>query len=245
MKNNKLKVIIFVVVAVLVSSVATGFLVSSYTKKNSNVRSSRLKYSSFANNAILLYSNDSYNSISASRNDLTLVGHSVGAYIFDNYKVEQNTPYMFSVDITDINAENVGFVVGTLGDDNSHHVMFDWRRKNGVDDIYVWRSACEEWNWLGIEDESLDLSVSFSRSSATLFLIYVDGRYCFFINGVQVLSLSENEVFSWSTITIKDTVGEDDVIKLGITTSYGTASFKNFSFTTNIAEIRHYVPAVN
>ena len=49
--------------------------------------------------------------------------------MLDGAEVDAGESFMLSVYLDDLNAENVGFVVGSLGNDNAKHVMFDWRNQ--------------------------------------------------------------------------------------------------------------------
>ena len=147
---------------------------------------------------------------------------------------------MVSVKLDSVNAENVGFVVGTLGDDNKSHVMFDWRNKGTTKDIYVWRS--DPYGWRGVEDAPYPTVCETERKACTLTLVYKNNNYYLFIDGEQVLCISETQLFSWSSATIKGVIGEEGTIKVGITTSYGTAQFSDFALTTDADAINEFVP---
>ncbi len=166
----------------------------------------------------------------------------VGAVIVDGAEVVAADSYMVSVKLSEVNAEHVGFVVGTLGDSGENHVMFDWRYKGEVNDIYVWREKNEPvWGWRGIEDENIDWSCDIARAPVTLTLVYRFGKYYMFIDGERVLSVEETQAFTWSDETIKSVIGSGNVIKLGLTASKGTAIFKDFAVTTDLDAIRAFV----
>ncbi|HBF86860.1 MAG TPA: hypothetical protein DDW54_04180 [Clostridiales bacterium] len=165
----------------------------------------------------------------------------VGAFVLDGAEVTDADSYMVSVKLNEADAENVGFVVGTLGETGENHVMFDWRYKGQTNDIYIWRNSSVNWDWLGIEEASLDMSCDVERGPATLTFVYRFGKYYMFIDGVQVLCIEETQKFSWSTETIKDVIGNGSTVRFGLTTSYGAATFSDFIFTTDLEQIREFV----
>ena len=163
----------------------------------------------------------------------------VGAFILKDYEADQGEDFMVSVNIGEIKAENVGFVVGTLGETNANHVMFDWRNQGAKKDIYIWRT--DPYGWKGVED--MNLVCNAERKPSTLNFVYKSGKYYMFIDGANVLEIDETTTFSWSSVTIKDIIGTEGKIKVGLTTSFGSAKFGDFSFTTDADAINEVISA--
>ena len=167
-----------------------------------------------------------------------------GAFIVDDAEVDVGADFMVTVKLDEISAENVGFVVGTLGSNNANHVMFDWRNQGSTKDIYIWRN--DPYGWKGFdktctEETYPDLTCNIVHKSATLTFIYKNNNYYMFIDGTKVLEISEDQGFSWGASTIKSIVGTSGKIKLGVTTSFGTATFSGFTLTTDGAKITAYL----
>ncbi|MBQ6922400.1 MAG: hypothetical protein IJQ66_04855, partial [Clostridia bacterium] len=163
----------------------------------------------------------------------------VGAFLVDGAEVAVGENYMVSVKLDSVNAENVGFVVGTLGDDNKSHVMFDWRYKTDVNDIYIWRES--PYGWAGIDDNTYPCTIERGDGEHTLTLVCKNNNYYMFIDGTEVFNKSETENVGWGTV-IGNLVGSGETIKVGITTSYGTAQFSDFALTTDADAINEFVP---
>ena len=160
-----------------------------------------------------------------------------GAFMLKGCEVEQGEEYLITVDLDDVKAENVGFVVGTLGETNANHVMFDWRNQGAKKDIYIWRTA--PYGWKGVEDVVFPCTLE--RKASKLGFVYSGGKYYMFIDGTKVLEISEDQTFSYSTLTIKGLIGTEGKIRLGLTTSYGSAKFSNFTVTTDADKIANYL----
>ena len=162
----------------------------------------------------------------------------VGAFILDGFEVDQGEAFMLTINVEQLNAEDVGFVVGTLGEGNANHVMFDWRVKNDLNDIYIWRNS--PYGWTGFADNAYPCGVA--RTPVMLRLVYKEGYYYLFVNDKQVLEISEDKTFAWSESKIKDLIGSEGKIKLGLTASYGTVRFGNATLTTDADKISAFVP---
>ena len=166
----------------------------------------------------------------------------VSAFIMNGVEVDQGESFMATARLDSVNAENVGFVIGTLGDQDKNHVMFDWRNQGENKDIYIWRSEGTAWGWAGVEDGNLDLSCDAERKPCMLTLVYRFGKYYLFIDGSKVLEIKETQSFAWSTSTIKSLIGTSGKVKFGLTTSFGNATISDFSVTTDLEAIKQFVP---
>ena len=157
----------------------------------------------------------------------------VGAFIVGDKEVNVGEDFMISVKVKDIKAENVGFAVGTLGSDNSAHLMFDWRNKGANKDIYIWRGGA--YGWKGHDDNKYSCTLDRSGEH-TMTLVCKSGIYYMYIDGTQVFNKAGSEDIGWGTV-INNIVGTTGTIKIGLTTSFGTATFSDFEVTTDAAKI--------
>ena len=161
----------------------------------------------------------------------------VGAFVLDGAEVDAGDSFMLSVFLDDLNAENVGFVVGSLGNDNAKHVMFDWRNQGSIKDIYVWRH--NPYGLISVGDNSYPCDMEFGP--ARLVLVYKGNKYYLLINNKRVLEISEDQAFSGSSATIKSVIGSEGKLKMGLTTSSGSAIFGDFVLTTDESLISDYL----
>ncbi|MBO4251679.1 MAG: tyrosine-protein phosphatase [Clostridia bacterium] len=161
----------------------------------------------------------------------------VGAFMLDGAEVDAGESFMISVYLDYLNAENVGFVVGTLGDDNAKHVMFDWRNRGSLKDIYIWRY--NPYGWKGVVDNDYPCDIEFGP--AKLVLVYKANKYYFLINNKRVLEISEDQAFAGSSATIKSVIGSEGKVKTGLTASFGSAIFGDFVLTTDKSVICDYL----
>ena len=186
-------------------------------------------------NAIKLYEGE----MLAFENKLKINASGItAAFVLEGYEADQGEDFMISVNIDEISAENVGFVIGTLGETNANNVMFDWRNQGSKKDIYIWRAS--SYGWKGVED--MDLTCAAERQATTFDFVHKNGKYYMFIGGVKVLEIGETTNFSWSSATIKDIIGTEGKIKVGLTTSFGSTIFSDFSFTKDADAISALVP---
>ena len=166
-------------------------------------------------------------------------GENVGAFIIDETGVDAGTEFMVTATISNLAANNVGFVIGNLANDNKNHVMFNWRNQGDTKDIYVWRH--DTYGWRGIEGPNCN--VARDKSEYTLTFIYYGNMYYMLIDGTTVLEISEDQTFEWSSDTIKGVIGTTGKIKIGLSASFGMATFSNFRVSTDIDEVKAALPA--
>ena len=166
-----------------------------------------------------------------------------GAQIMQGVEIEQDTPFMIYADIKKSETNGFGFVVGTLGDTNANHVLFNYRQ--GTKDIYISReSNGSNWGWMGIEDRTYPVSYPM-MNEMQFALVYEHGLYMFYINGELVANVSENDKFAWSTKSFKDVIGATGAKKIGLSVLYGSVGITNYGYTTDVDEIEsfmHFVP---
>ena len=174
--------------------------------------------------------------------ELTLSSANNGAFFFEGIEIEQDADFMIYAELSKealVAGGGVGFVVGTRGDANANHVLFNWRP--GQKDIYVSREKNgEAWGWKGFET-SPSCNVEKSEETIKMTLIYKKGTYYMFLNDTKVLEISETTKFSWSSDTIADIVGETGTVKVGLSTIFGSATFTDWGYTTDATEITQYV----
>ena len=177
--------------------------------------------------------------------ELTLSSANNGAFFFEGIEIEQDADFMIYAELSKealVAGGGVGFVVGTRGDANANHVLFNWRP--GQKDIYVSREKNgEAWGWKGFET-SPSCNVEKSEETIKMTLIYKKGTYYMFLNDTKVLEISETTKFSWSSATIADIVGETGTVKVGPSTIFGSATFTDWGYTTDATEITDYLAKI-
>ena len=156
-----------------------------------------------------------------------------GIDIVDGKEVNAGEDFMISVKVKDVKAENVGFVVGTMGDNYASHLMFDWRKN----DVYIWRD--QPYGWKGHKDGIFSCSVS-RDGEHTMTLVCKSGTYYMYIDDVKVCTAPANTDNGWGgKLDVGATIGTTGTVKTGITCSHGTgtATFSDFTLTTDAAAI--------
>jgi diaminopimelate epimerase len=132
-------------------------------------------------------------------------------------------------------AENVGFVVGTLGEDNSKHLLFQWRRNQK--DLYVWRQEKKDvWGWSGTADNVINSDIG--TNGAEIALVYKNGKYYAFLNGTQVCAIGIAIDNGWGgMLNVSEIIGTEGALKVGLSVAYGMVQFTNVGFSTDKTEI--------
>ena len=160
-----------------------------------------------------------------------------GARIIDGFEIEQNEPFMIYADIESSKFNGVGFVVGTLGGDDSDHVLFNWRPAR---DIYVTREGNgEKWGWRGVNDNKYPCSAAMERQTKRLTLVYRNGLYLFYVDGVLYANVSEEEEIS--KVILKNYVGTTGTKKLGLSVLYGSVLISDFGYSKDLKEIDEFL----
>ena len=166
----------------------------------------------------------------------------VGAVFFEGVEIEQNQNFVIyaTIDSLEDTPNGVGFVVGTLGTNNSSHMMFNWR----TSDIYVTREnnyvdGSKVWGWRGY-DSNPATGIS-QAAPATMALVYKDGIYYMFINGEQIASFDEDgKMGSWQTYTVQSTIGTEGTKKIGLSVTSAKATFSAWGYSTDKNEVAKY-----
>jgi hypothetical protein len=151
-----------------------------------------------------------------------------GAVFFNGSEIQQGQAFVVYATMSYIGAtpDGVGFVVGTLENNDAKHAMFLWR----ANDIYVVRMGNgDAWGWSG---ETLQ-SCSKTHSAATLALVYKDGMYYMFIDGDKVFEWSETAVYDGWGAKIQNMVGTDGTLKVGLANLSSDATFTDWGYSTD------------
>ena len=161
----------------------------------------------------------------------------IGAQVFEGVEIEQGTDFVIYAKVASgMTAQNVGFVVGTLGADNTNHLLFQWRRLKN--DFYIWKDL---GGWAGHNDGVFDSSIG--TSGAEIALVYKDGTYYAFLNGEQVCYFKDTFDNGWGKLmNVNDFIGTDGTLKIGLSVAYGTAQFTEWGYSTDTSVIEEYVP---
>jgi LPXTG-motif cell wall-anchored protein len=170
---------------------------------------------------------------------ITYTAEAVGAQVFDGVEFERNTDFVVYATIASgMTAENVGFVVGTLGEDNSKHLLFQWRRNQK--DLYVWRQEKKDvWGWSGTADNVINSDIG--TNGAEIALVYKNGKYYAFLNGTQVCAIGIAIDNGWGgMLNVSEIIGTEGTLKVGLSVAYGMVQFTNVGFSTDKTEINKY-----
>ena len=165
-------------------------------------------------------------------------------YFFKDVELAQDQDFVIYATVTgssaDPHADHIGFVVGTLATD-ANHIRFEWRS----DDIYIWREGA--YGWVGHADHSFTPGYGDKTSDKEIALVYHKGFYYMFLNGNQVLSVSQDGFgFSgdgnWSgTITPKDYIGTEGTKKIGISGLAGRLYCSDWGYSIDATVISNYL----
>ena len=179
-----------------------------------------------------------YQGASMTINENGIIAYSaqtLGAQVFDGVEIEQGADFViYATVVRGMTAQNVGFVVGSLGADNTKHLLFQWRRGQG--DFYVWKDLS---GWAGHADNVFKTSIG--TEEAKIALVYTDGMYYAFLNGKWVCRFGSSFDNGWGgTLNVADIIGADGKLKIGLSVAYGTAQFSEWGYSTDAAVISSY-----
>ncbi len=166
---------------------------------------------------------------------ITYTAESIGAQVFDDVELNQNTNFVLYATVkAGMTAENVGFVVGTLGADNTKHLLFQWRRNQK--DLYVWRNL---GSWTGTADNIIHSDIG--TNGAEIALVYKNGKYYAFLNGAQVCAIGKTIDNGWGgTLNVSQTIGTEGTLKVGLSIAFGMVQFTNVGYSTDKSVINQY-----
>ena len=160
----------------------------------------------------------------------------IGAQVFEGVELAQGTDFVVYATIASgMTAENVGFIVGTLGEDNANHLLFQWRKSQ--EDFYVWKYL---GGWTGHNDKIFNSSIG--TEGAEIALVYKSGRFYAFLNGSQVCNFANSFDNGWDgKLNVSEIIGTAGTIKLGLSIAYGMAQFTEWGYSTDAEVIKGYV----
>jgi hypothetical protein len=170
-------------------------------------------------------------------NTITYTAETIGAQVFDGVELAQGTNFVLYATVeSGMTAENIGFVVGTLGEDNSKHLLFQWRKNQK--DFYIWK---DKNGWVGHADNLINSDIGVN--GAQIALVYKNGKYYAFLNGAQVCSLGATFDNGWGgTVKLANTIGTEGTLKVGLSIAFGMAQFSEWGYSTEVDVINGYVP---
>ena len=178
----------------------------------------------------------------------SIKGNGCGAAFFDAVEVEQGEPFVVYATLASAEVKEyggVGFAVGTLGENNDKHLMFNWRPYRH--DVYVSREQkvwdnSEVWGWNGFADDTFHTDLKLEGNlPIDLAFVYKDGVYYMFIGGENVVTLAENEHFTWNETKICDFIGDKGTKKFGLSMLNGKLTFSDWGYSTNPKTVDSYL----
>ena len=180
-----------------------------------------------------LYSGTSMTKIDTT---ITYTAETIGAQLFDGVEIAQGTDFVvYATVASGMTAENVGFIVGTLGADNANHLLFQWRRTKN--DLYIWRDL---GGWQGHDDNVFKSAIG--TNGAEIALVYKSGRFYALLNGSQVCTFANSFDNGWGgKLNVSEIIGTTGTIKLGLSIAYGMAQFTEWGYSTDAEVINGYV----
>ena len=151
---------------------------------------------------------------------------------FTGVELAQDQNFVIWADVNSSFADNIGFVVGT-NTANNKHLLFQWR----ANDIYLWRDI----NWTGHDDNKWTPGYGNKNSNVKIAMVYKNGYYYMFFNGVQKAKIDETANTGWGMVP-KNAVGTDDTKKIGLSFFNGNMNCTAWGYSTDATFISTYYP---
>ena len=142
---------------------------------------------------------------------------------FTDVEIAQDQSFVIYADVNNGFADNIGFVVGT-NTANNKHLLFHWRSN----DIYLWR----ETSWTGHEDNKWTPGYGNKNSNVKIAMVYKNGYYYMFFNGVQKAKIDETANTGWGMVP-KNAIGTDGTKKIGLYFFNGNMNCTAWGYSTD------------
>lgn len=157
-----------------------------------------------------------------------------GAWTASNVSVAKGTS--FAIKATFVTGLQAGFVVSS---ETGSYLMFVYRKSQN--DIYLWKDNTDQNSkamWSNVNVTGVDVFGENDDETSDFVLVYKDGTYYMFIDGVLVLEKAES--FDGSYGTISECIGSGTNVTFGLASPAQKTTFSNVSYTTDATEIAKY-----
>ena len=162
----------------------------------------------------------------------TINYNGTGVTFIKGAEIAQDQDFVIYTTVQKDFCDCIGFVVGTLED--SKHVLFTFR----PNDITVWRTISGDWK--GHDDNLYTPGFGSNTTAKTIALVYHDGYYYMFLNGVQVFKQLETTNLGWGMVP-KTYIGTSGTKKIGFACSSGVFNLSSWGYSTDSEVIAEYV----
>lgn len=147
----------------------------------------------------------------------------ITAYYTD-VELSQSQTFVIYTTVSSGFAAQIGFVVATDPTLANKQLWFHWRSS----DIYLWRSS----SWPGHPDNKWTPGYGSNSSSVRIALVYKNGYYYMFFNGVQKAKIDETANTGWGGVP-RNAIGTEGTKKIGLSASWGTTTFTGWGYSLN------------
>ena len=163
-----------------------------------------------------------------------MLADEAGAYFFKDVEIAQDENFVIYATLkAGFTSDNIGFVVGTL-EETKNHLLFQWR----ANDIYIWRNA---GGWTGHADNIYKPGFGTNANDITMALVYKDGNYHMFLNGVEVFSTGATFDNGWGgTVNVENIIGTTGTKKIGLSQFAGESIYSDWGYSTDAEEVAKY-----
>lgn len=177
-----------------------------------------------------------------------------GVYYFDGNGIKKGTEFVLYAEVVAIQSSvtEIGFIVGTgTAMTDGKYMQFVWNPKGF---LYAWNQGEAKqsggYGWAGgsfqfSSDTMWMRTDPFGEDGTThlkIALVYKDGIYSLFFNGLLGYSWLEDGKPDYSQVTYKQYIEGDGLVRLGMVSLNGSTTICDWGYTTDESEVDKYVP---